>query len=347
MKSATLARRALLVLSLALAPLAVAPPVHAQAADKAAAESLFNEALKLYEAKRYADAAPKFAESLRLEPGIGVMLYLADCYEQTGKTASAWAEFREAQDLASKTNDPRGSTAKARADKLEASLSRMAITLAPGADVAGLEVKRDGVVIGKAQLGTAVPVDPGAHTITAAAPGKKPWESTVQVAAAKANATVTIPELESLPASPAPSPTPAPSAAPSPSPASASPTAADAQTSASGSSKRTLGIVLGGVGLVGVGVGAFFGLQAKSNLDDSNAGHCGANNKCDATGVGLRSDAQTSALLSTIGFGVGVAGLAAGAYFFFTAPKSGTAPTVGIAPSFDGRTGGAIVRGSF
>ena len=54
------------------------------------------------------------------------------------------------------------------------------------------------------------------------------------------------------------------------------------------------GLIVGGVGIVGVGVGAFFGLKAKSSLDDSNAdNHCRDSNRCDAIGVQARSDAAS------------------------------------------------------
>src|SRR5882757_7685464 len=91
----------------------------AQSADKATAEVLFNQGRALLAEGKLAEACPKLAESLRLDTGIGTMLYLAECYERSGKTASAWAEFREAQATASKEGDAREHIAKDRADLLE------------------------------------------------------------------------------------------------------------------------------------------------------------------------------------------------------------------------------------
>jgi hypothetical protein len=66
-----------------------------------------------------------------------------------------------------------------------------------------------------------------------------------------------------------------------------------------------------------------------SKLHDSNDGHCDPTNTCDAQGVTLRSDVQTSALISTIAFAVGVVALGGGATLYFTAPKP-TSPGIAV-----------------
>src|SRR6185369_16874031 len=93
--------------------------------DKAAAEALFNHAKQLVKEGKLSEACPKFEESLRLDPGIGTLLYLADCLEKSGKTASAWARFLEAAAAAKAANQAdRETKARQRAAALEPKLSR-------------------------------------------------------------------------------------------------------------------------------------------------------------------------------------------------------------------------------
>src|SRR5262245_20973343 len=63
--------------------------------DAAAARALFAEGRKLLDEGKFNEACPKFQESLRLKPGIGTRFNLADCWEKSGRTASAWGEFLE------------------------------------------------------------------------------------------------------------------------------------------------------------------------------------------------------------------------------------------------------------
>src|SRR5688572_17830814 len=69
-------------------------PAQAQSSsDSATARALFAEGRKLMGEKKYEDACPKFEESLRLDHGMGTQFNLAFCWEQLGRTASAWATF--------------------------------------------------------------------------------------------------------------------------------------------------------------------------------------------------------------------------------------------------------------
>src|SRR5580704_18638451 len=120
---------------------------HAARADggnAAAAEALFDEARKLVTAGDFATACPRFAESERLDPSVATLLNLGACYEKAGRTASAWATFREAASAAQAAKrDDYLQTAQKRATALEPTLSRIIIS-EHDTSTAGLEIKRDG-----------------------------------------------------------------------------------------------------------------------------------------------------------------------------------------------------------
>lgn len=324
------------VLPALLATLAAAArPASAQtASDKATAQALFDDAQRLVAAQDWAGACPKYAESNRLDPGIGVKLYLADCLEHTGRTASAWAMFGEAEDYAARAGDNRAAVAKQRAQRLEPSLTRLVIAVTE--PLGGLQVKRDGAEVGAAQWGIPLPVDPGAHLVEVTAPGKVPWSLSVDAKGPAATVRVDVPRLDDLPVQ-------APGAAQG---AAGRPDGAPppADEGSSWSTQKTLAVVSGGIGVVGLGLGAAFGVAAKSNLDDSNSGHCHDGNQCDATGVQLRSSAKNNALGSTVSFAVGGVGLAGGLVLWFLAPSRAT---VGVAPVVTDRFAGAMIDGAF
>jgi hypothetical protein len=160
----------------------------ARADDKtaraAAAQRLFDEALKLIDSGNYAEACPKLARSQELAPSGGTLLNLGDCYEKNGQTASAWISFRDAAARAATAGQKSAQAAAlVRADALAPKLVHLTITLAPGARVSGLEIKRDGQSVSNAELGIDVPIDPGPHTIEASAPGRQPWTKDVTITA--------------------------------------------------------------------------------------------------------------------------------------------------------------------
>ncbi|AUX44129.1 uncharacterized protein SOCE26_055910 [Sorangium cellulosum] len=182
-------------------------------ADTAAAQALFDAAKQLMAQGKYADACPKLEESQRLDPGIGTRFNLAACYEQLGRTASAWSMFLEVAGAAKAAGQlEREKVARQRAAALEPKLIRLTIT-APASAPADLQVKRDGALVGRAQWGIPVPVDPGQHTIEAAAPGRAPFTRTVELTRAGASETVAVPPLAAGAGPAAPATPPAATAA--------------------------------------------------------------------------------------------------------------------------------------
>jgi hypothetical protein len=271
--------------------------------NKAAAESLFQTGKQLMEQQRFTEACPKFVESQRLDPSVGTMLNLARCHEHTGKTASAWAEYKEAAILARTAGQTdRETAANELADKLEPSLSKLQID--PPKGIPNLVVRRDGVVMGPAALGTSIAVDPGEHLIEASAQGYAPWSVKVKISHERDRQTVRIPLLDKRP------------------------------ESASGerrpSALRTAGFVAGGVGIAALGAGAALGILAAGDASDAeNDQSLCPQKQCTPAGEKTIEAAKTKALVSTIAIPVGGAAIGAGVVMFIVSraskPAAGTA----------------------
>jgi hypothetical protein len=322
----------LLIAAASLAP----SPVLAQ--DAAGAEALFQQAHQLFEQKRYAEACPKFAESYRLDKVSGALLALASCHEVEGKLASAWSEFVEVGTLARREGkNDRADAAVQRASQLEPKLAKLTVALAQGADtVQGLVVKRDGVVIGASAFGTALPVDRGEHVIEATAPGRAPFAKRLTMPDG-ARELVPIPLLAEAGAT---------EAAPPGQPAPPAETIPDAKP-VSPFPLRTLGIVTGVVGVVAVGVGGYFGVEAISKNNDSNQTGCNGD-VCTGAGKQARLDAVSAGNTATALVVVGGVLAAGGLVMFLVGgPSSESKPAVAAAPVVGMGSAGVALTGRF
>lgn len=285
-----------------------APQARAQSAtDSATAESLFNEALTLLENEKPEEACPKLEASQRLDPGVGTLLYLADCYQQLGRTASAWATFREAAYMAKDRKDEREPIAVESADALEPQLSYLTLEVPVPLDPS-LEIKRDGQLIPEAVWNTAIPVDPGPHTVEVSAPGKKPWSTQITIAAGPGQHSVAIPLLEDAPLPPPPV-------------LSAPPV--EQKPIAESSRSSTVGWVLLGAGGAGLITSGVLALLARGDDSDADA-ECRPDRPalCNPAGVELAQSARTKATWAGLSAGVGMAALGAGVTLLLTAPSS-------------------------
>lgn len=315
--------------------LAVAPAARAQsAADKAAAEALFDEGKRLREAKRYSEACPKFADSQRLDPAVGTLLNLALCYKENGQTASAWSTYREAaaQAAAAKQSD-REELARSEAAALETKLTRLVIEVSPEvAKISGVEVKRDGAPVPQGLWGVAAPVDPGLRSIDVTAPGKKPYHVDAKAEGAGATAKVVISALEDDPNAGAVAPVAAgvPTTTP---PQGESPPQGTDQGPKAGQTQRIIGLVAGGVGVVSLVVGGVFTLKSKSENDQALDICADEDDPCTQDDVDdherFVKEAEASQLNSYVWYGIGAAGIVTGAVLILTAP-SGEQKTAGV-----------------
>jgi hypothetical protein len=275
----------------------------ASGADRALAQSLFDEGRKQMQSGQLADGCAKLERSEALDASGGTMLNLALCHEKQGKTATAWAEYHDALAMARKDQrDERVEFAQKHIALLDAALSRLTISIALDGLPVGLEILRNGAPLAPAAWNTAAPVDPGPHEIVVRAHGYEEWRASVIVGPTADAKTVEIPPLRrSAAATPLTPPevVVATPAAPRPSGASI---------------QRPLGFALLGLGAVAAGVGIGFGVHALAS--DGNAHNlCGSDTTCSsAAGLDATRDAVTSAKaadgLIIGGLGVAAAGLA-------------------------------------
>ncbi len=340
----TLRRRHVALAAAALlAALSLSAPARADATpqDQAVAQSLYDEGRTLMTAKNFVQACPKLEEAQRLDPSPATEFHLADCYEQVGRTASAWAAFLEVESTSRLAGRPeREKVARQRADALAPRMTKLTINVPATTLVAGLVVKRNGTVVREGQWGAAVPVDQGPQAIEVSAPGKVTWQSQVQATGEGKTTSVDVPPLPDAPVAVA---QPAPAVAAPPSPGSMASSSEAPPSAGRGNTQRIIAVAVAGVGVVGVAIGGIFGAKALSKNSDANTGHC-TGNVCDATGVSLRQDAVHAGNVSTIAFVAGGVAIAGGAVLWFTAPSN---HGISAAPAMGGGSYGAVVRGTW
>lgn len=311
-----------IVIVMALAPRAAAQ----QSQSVAAAEQLFGDARAAFDRGDFAAACPLFDASYKLDPALGTLLNMATCYEKLGLVASAWGRYREVVAVATKEGDEaRVAIARERADALQPRLPRLTIK-APPAKIRGLEVTRDDVPVDPSVLGAGIYVDPGEHTVTASAPGRRPYSTRV-IAVESKTAVVEIPELEVEPEAVVTAPIN---------------TIRVEQDLDPGRNRRVLGLGLGGAGLATIATGLAFGLVAKSGWESAfDDGLCDeATLECTPAGQERTSSARRNATVANAITGGGAALLVAGAVVYFTAPRRSR---ISVAPTEGG--GAAMILG--
>ena len=290
----------LAVTALAVSAVGADPQARADTTGTAVAEALFRDAVQLLLADKVDEACPKFLESQAIDPSLGTLLYLATCHEKQGRTASAWSEFTSAKDWAERTNQAeRAAFARRHLVPLE---QRLASVVLRAPEIPGLRIKVDNGVLSVAAVGTALPLDPGQHTIAVEAEGYMPWHTTIIIPPEPGKTEVTVPQLEPVHTSlPPPSTTTVPAApgretAPTPPPGNPVP-------------------MWTGVGIAGAGVvvGSVFGGLAMGARDSASSACPG--NRCTQSGLSDIDRAKTFATVSTVGFCVGLGGALVAGYF--------------------------------
>jgi hypothetical protein len=325
---------ALAALLLAAPAFAQAPPAAKSAQDIALAEAAFNDGVKLAQGGNCKDAIPKFELSQKIDPASGTALNLGKCYEELGRTASAYGAYSESAGLARiKVNNDTRQQAEERMAALAGSLSKVELHLPKqGGSPKDLTIAIDGKPLSAEAAGVAVPVDPGERVIEVSAPGKKTWKTTIQIAAKGATTPVDIPALEDAPAPP--------------------PTSSAQGESAPMPTFAKVGLVaMGVIGVAGIGVGIGAGVDSM-NKNAASKKLCRPDDptRCSDAGVSLRNDAFTSATVSNVGFILGGGFLAAGGAILlirhFVVAKPENKSAAGIT-GVDLGAGSVVVRGQW
>lgn len=199
-----------------------------------------------------------------------------------------------------------------------------------GNDVVAARVTMDGQPLVDEVVGGAVPVDPGQHKFTFEdAAGAARTEQTVVIREGDHDRHIRVVLT-------APVVTPATSSA-------SGETPEPAEAGSPGGTQRTMGLVIGGAGVVGLVIGSVFGLISKSTYDHAFHSECGSNpSACSPQGAQDGQTAHGQATVSTVGFVAGGVLLAAGAIVYLTAPKVGT---IGVAPAVGSNAAGLMVGG--
>lgn len=259
----------------------------AAAGRKAEAQGDFAAALEAYEKSGQHQDTP--ANRRRLARAKGKL----------GRLLEAQSELQHVldDDGASKAHKLK---AQQELEELTARIPKLTIKIPTAMD---LTIKLDGSVVRPAAAAD-IPLDPGEHELRAEAPEYEPYQQTLSLKEGESK----VVELELI-AKPLPQVEEQPVAAPEPT---------------SGSVLTPLGYVSLGVGVVGLALGGYFGLQAKSTRDDLSDS-C-PTDRCSATERTKFNEGKDQASYSTIGFAVGGAGLVTGALLLMLAPSQQETP---------------------
>ncbi len=333
------ARRRFIGRTLLVAAVMLAPRIaHAEAgsgptpAQEAEADALFRRANEKVTKKDYVAACPLFEEAYRIAGGGGTAQNLATCYEDLGKVAAAYHAFEELRRISVAANRAdRVKLAEEHMAKLEPRLSRLRVRIPPERRVPELLVSVDGDTYGEKALESGIVVDVGPHAVKVTAPGRKTLELTRSVASEGTTETLDVPVSD---------------------PQATAPTMVlrSDERVASQSAVRTVGLAVGGVGMVTLVAGGIFGvltvttnasarracrdntegltLSNKGPTDDPSLAFDAAGN-CYASTPGrpspyvedanrIRDQARGFGTLATIMVPVGLAGAIFGTYLVLT-----------------------------
>jgi hypothetical protein len=291
-------------------------------ADKATARELGGEGQDALDKKDFKTAEDRFRRADQLYHAPTLALGLARAYAANGK----YVEAHETYNRIIREGAPAGAPAAfqsavdAAKNEIGAVAPKIGAVVISVTGATGPKVTLDDQPFSNAALGVKRAANPGTHVVRASAEGYKPAEARVTVTeGGTATANLTLENDPNAAAAAATGP-----AAPVTGPAAPAGgvSAPPAESEGGGSSVKTIGIVLMGVGAAGLAAGAITGIMAmgkhSSLSDECPDGKCAEDKQSDIDGY------KTLGTVSTVGFIAGGVLAAGGAVLFFTAPKEGS-----------------------
>lgn len=287
------------------------------------ADRLFREGLELMRADHCPEAVERFAESDRLDSSAATLMNLAICYEHMNKPATAWRTFVRAVNAAiSQGNTELRSQAAEALSKLGPVLTRIRIVTSGSVDSQVIKVNGEPV----ADYREPIPVDPGEQIVEVSAPGRKPWRVKV-LAKGVGTISVEVPPLTGI----------------------------DQRAPERRTDLRPAAMVAGGLGVVGLTIGAIWAIRAESaNHRANEQGSCTAD-RCDPIAHDLRDTAWDRARVATWATSLGLLAVATGTVLWVVSPgnksespqSSKAGSRVAVTPWVDTKAngGGLLVGG--
>jgi hypothetical protein len=261
----------------------------AQPVDAVSAEAQFAEGRRLMAAGRFPEAAARLESSQRLDWAAGTLLNLAECYEHTGRLASAWSAFREVAGWArAHTDVRRAEVAEARAAALEPRLPRLTVAVPAAVRRAHPALERDGTRFAEDLWDVPLPVDLGVHEVSVTVAGRTAYRTSVEVKAERETVRIDVP-LSAMPAT------------------------YDLQPLKRARSAPFIGAAVGAAGLLVAGaiLGGAFGARAQGAWNQAQAAY-GRDGACGQACIGDEARARDAATISTVSLSLAAAALVAG-----------------------------------
>jgi hypothetical protein len=283
-------------------------------------------------AGRWADAAATLQAVLAIRSSPKVRFTLGQAQEHVGQLAEAYDTYaRVAADATTAGEGDVAGLANGAMHAVEPRVPTLRVVLSGAAAASAVTTVDDHVV----QASLPVRVDPGAHKVAVNASGLPPSTTSVTV---KEGDHLDVP-VHLGPDDPA--------AVPSASSAPVAPAAPADEGVAKPSGLgplRITALAIGGAGVVALGIGTYFGLDAISKNNASHTQGC-SGNACPQGGYDTREAAKSSASTSTVAIAIGGVLVAGGVALWLLAPHGSA--SVQIAPAALLGGGGVTVAGAW